>query len=1100
MNRMETRLLTKGRMEEFNRQFQDNVSRGVFRPISSEQASQYKGPVNYISMVEAFKNGPFATTPLRICMNSSMRQPQPSKVSLNDCLLKGPPALADLYTVTLGIREHKVAFTKDISKFYQCVEADEAAQHVKRVLWRFGNKSKEPTIFVTTRVNYGDRPAGCIAIAAVRETADRFGEGKDTAAWFLKNRTYVDDATGGAATAEAARQVSQDMEDILANGGFWFKETVMSRDPLERGGELRKVLGLRWDTQKDEICVDIRLNYGEKMKGAYLEEDAPLSDPESALTRSITRRVLWRVAQSQYDPLGLLSVYMVRWKLLMRKVTLKGKEGGWETPLDREEKEEFRQLLRDLKELREIRFPRCVQPLEGQFKNAMLMVFGDGSREACCTLVYLRWERDDGSARCCLVTGKTQVAPKVKITIPRMELVAAVNSVRLAKKVREALKVSLSGTRYFTNSSAVLGMLRTESGKFLEFVGARMSEVKVNSDVENEWRWLEGNCNPADLGTRSRATPKDMVLGSEYQVGMPWMVKPENTWPCRKSFSPAPVEELRKDMREGACYVASAEGPQELEFPEVKRGGLDRLIRVYGYVMAAVYKWRKKAGAAGPVIINSAHFPSGSVLGYPSLECLRAAELFLLERTQKKIGTSRVRSLNVDTITEEDVIGVKRKLVVIGTRGRNQIQGVYGQKDLPILAKDHKLSELYVQAAHEEGHEGVISTLHRSRKKVWIMNGRSLADLVKARCTECRLKEKKCAEQKMGPLPDHRVQIGAMFQPVAIDLFGPIEYQQHVKKRQVGKAWGVVFVCTTTSAVHVELMDTYSTDSFLLALGRFMCKRGTPTRFQSDRGEQLVAASKQVATWDFREVLQWAGKRGIEWVLVPTGGQHFNGLAERLIGLLKQQMWRVFEGKKYSHEEIRLIIEYAAQSVNSRAIAPNPTPEGEPLSVQDLMLGRAKPGQVEVKFETSRHLVRRFENVQQVKQDFWKRWIEEAFPVRLRQQKWKQEKRDLKVGDIVLRKDETAAGQTYKYARVIKVHVSTDGLVRSVDIEYRLPGEMTFRTTTRPVHKLVTIFPIEEQLAAAEVERERVTRSGQPAPAAPGEPVPPMKRSLRPRK
>jgi hypothetical protein len=315
----------------------------------------------------------------------------------------------------------------------------------------------------------------------------------------------------------------------------------MAGDPLEEGGELRKVLGLRWDTQEDNICLDIKLNYGEKVKGAYLEEEAPLTDPESALPQVITRRVLWRVAQSQYDSLGLLSVYMVKWKLLMRKVTLKGKEGGWEAPLDKEEEEEFRQLLRDLKELREI---RCVQPLEGQFKNPMLLVFGDGSRVACCTLAYLRWERDDGTARCLLVTGKTQVAPKVKITIPRMELVAAVNSVRLARKVREALKIPLSGTRYFTDLSAVLGMLRTESGKFLEFVGARVSEVKVNSDVENEWIWLEGNCNPADPGTRSQATPRDMVFGSEYQVGMSWMMEPESTWPCKKSFSPAPVEEL----------------------------------------------------------------------------------------------------------------------------------------------------------------------------------------------------------------------------------------------------------------------------------------------------------------------------------------------------------------------------------------------------------------------------------------------------------------------------------------------------------------------------------------------------------------------------
>ncbi len=97
---------------------------------------------------------------------------------------------------------------------------------------------------------------------------------------------------------------------------------------------------------------------------------------------------------------------------------------------------------------------------------------------------------------------------------------------------------------------------------------------------------------------------------------------------------------------------------------------------------------------------------------------------------------------------------------------------------------------------------------------------------------------------------------------MAIDLFGPVEYQQHVKKRQVGKGWGVVFVCTTTSALHVEFMDTYSTDSFLMALR--MSVRGTPTRFQSDRGEQLVAAAKQVSTWDFKEVVQWAGRKGIE--------------------------------------------------------------------------------------------------------------------------------------------------------------------------------------------------------------------------------------------
>jgi hypothetical protein len=127
------------------------------------------------------------------------------------------------------------------------------------------------------------------------------------------------------------------------------------------------------------------------------------------------------------------------------------------------------------------------------------------------------------------------------------------------------------------------------------------------------------------------------------------------------------------------------------------------------------------------------------------------------------------------------------------------------------------------------------------------------------------------------------------------------------------------------------------------------------------------------------------------------------------------------------------------------------------------MLGRARPGQAEVKFESGSKLTKRFENVQRTQQEFWKRWIEEVFPEKLRQSKWKREKRDLKVGDIVLRKDETAAGQTYKYAKVIRVHASSDDKVRAADIEYKLPGESVFRTTTRPIHKLVLVIPVEEQ-------------------------------------
>jgi hypothetical protein len=86
--RMEKRLIKQGRVEEFNSQFRDTVERGVFRELSEEELKEWKGPLNYIAMVEAFKNGPHATTPLRICMKSSLKQPPPVKKSLNDCLMK----------------------------------------------------------------------------------------------------------------------------------------------------------------------------------------------------------------------------------------------------------------------------------------------------------------------------------------------------------------------------------------------------------------------------------------------------------------------------------------------------------------------------------------------------------------------------------------------------------------------------------------------------------------------------------------------------------------------------------------------------------------------------------------------------------------------------------------------------------------------------------------------------------------------------------------------------------------------------------------------------------------------------------------------------
>jgi hypothetical protein len=175
-----------------------------------------------------------------------------------------------------------------------------------------------------------------------------------------------------------------------------------------------------------------------------------------------------------------------------------------------------------------------------------------------------------------------------------------------------------------------------------------------------------------------------------------------------------------------------------------------------------------------------------------------------------------------------------------------------------------------------------------------------------------------------------------------------VEYQGTVNKKQAGKGWGVVFVCTTTSAVHIEFIDTCSTDSFLKI---HVLQRDTITA-PGGQGGAAGSGSQASLLVGLQGGDPMGGQKGDQVDPGAHGRAHFNGQAERMIGLIKRQIWRSFEGRKYSQEETVTILKEAAQVVNSRPLRRNPWPEGEPLCPQDLMLGRARPGQPIVNFET----------------------------------------------------------------------------------------------------------------------------------------------------
>ena len=812
MMSQERRLIRNNMLDSFNQQFADTVERGVFRKLDRGEIDAYAGPVNYVSIVEAFKEDPQATTPLRLCVNSSLKF---CGVSLNDILVKGPGSINDIFSVMLGFRRYAVGLVVDISKFYQTVLSCERDQHVRRVVWRFGQQKAEPSVYITTRVNFGDKPAGCVAQAALRETARLYNHLSPLAAERIREDSYVDDLVTGAGSEPEAKQLLDDMSKIVSMGGFSFKEAVFSNDHCHPE-PVKKVLGTCWHIESDCLSIDTKVNYSEKCKGIRKHADIDLMTLSGADV-TLSKRLVWRVTLAQFDLLGLICVFTVRLKLVMRALsTQEGLKLGWDEPIPQDVAANFFRTLQELSDVKRIPFPRSVIPKTRQpDSRPFLVAFADGSQVAICALIYICWPTDSGHV-CRLVTGKTRVAPLRKISVPRLELLGAVLAVRLLAKTQEVLRFNFSHRIFLTDSSAALGMIRGESSAMREFVGTRVTEVKLKSDPVGEWYWVPTADNIADLGTRGEARPCDMGLVSDYQCGPSWMVKPVNDWPIKQGVGALPAEELIV-----AGTVAVARANVALSFINAKKfSSFRKLVRVFMFVCA--WRW--------------SFLSKKKVTSLFTAENRKKVTLTLLHHAQQQSQVrSRISEFSSLRPMLKELTGAFDELTLVVVSGRSpKVMAVgYDTEFLPLLPATSCISRSVMYDAHGLDHCGADRSVQRSRQVCWMTQARKVAKSVCSSCFACKRLNKILQGQIMAPLPAHRVPPAPVFHSVAVDLFGPIKIKDSVRRRVSREVYGVIFVCTRTSAVHLDLTNDYSTDMFLLAFRRFISLRGMPARMQS---------------------------------------------------------------------------------------------------------------------------------------------------------------------------------------------------------------------------------------------------------------------------
>ena len=403
-------------------------------------------------------------------------------VSLNDQLHITPDVLNSLVGVLLRIREQRVGLAADIEAMFHQVQIIED-QPALRFLWPNLELQCPPDVYQMLVIIFGAASSPCMVNYVLRKTALDNPEdvlfSKDTIQSVEKN-FYMDDFLKSGCDKATAVRMFHEMTSLLSRGGFrltkWISSSheVLSQIPPEEKASpsvdvnfdelpIERTLGLKWNTETD--CFHF-------------------SVCSSQTYESTKRGVLSRLS-TVFNPLGVLPPYMLPAKCLIQMLWRKNK--GWDKPLDEEDQRIWEDWLGDLVKLSEFELPRCFCVDTCPEASIQLHAFADASEMGFGAMCYARCSLPDGTIEVSFVMARNHIAPLKQLSIPRLELQAAVLAVRLYNLVKQELTVTVKDTIFWSDSKTVLQYISNESRCFQTFVANRVSEIHDAANL-TQWR------------------------------------------------------------------------------------------------------------------------------------------------------------------------------------------------------------------------------------------------------------------------------------------------------------------------------------------------------------------------------------------------------------------------------------------------------------------------------------------------------------------------------------------------------------------------------------------------------------------------------------
>ncbi|KAG7307103.1 hypothetical protein JYU34_007243 [Plutella xylostella] len=641
------------------------------------------------------------TSRLRVVFDASAKSS--SNKSLNDIQCIGPVVQDDLFSILVRFRQHKYVLSGDITKMYRQISMDESQRHLQLILWRDDDSRPLDTLQLNT-VTYGTASAPYLSTRCLVQLAKECRD--PVISEVIQKDFYVDDLLTGASTEHELAHIHKNVTETLASACFPIRKfrtncpQIFSQETETEALNLNKessVLGITWAPNTDTLKFSININ--------------------TDTTQTTKRNILSNTCKI-FDPLGLLSASTITLKILLQ--TLWQLKLEWDTPVPKNIEKTWKNLISQLNILLTVSVPRftlCTSPVVTE-----LHCFVDASQNAYAACVYLRTVNDCNTVTISLLCSKTRVSPLKTVTIPRLELCAALLGARLVARVSEALRCQINKKIFWSDSTITIGWIRTQPKVLKAFVCNRIHEIHELTDRDS-WRHVPTEHNPADLASRG-VKPSVLVSSSLWWRGPSFLSEAESEWPQTPNIK-IDLPELKVN------HIRNKQMTDNVINFEKYSNAL-KLKRVYAYVFRFIKNCKTKARNTEPLNNHE----------------LNESLMFLVKMSQRESFSSEIEVLTKGNSLKHksrilqlspflDANGVLR----VGGRLENASLN-YEQKHPALLDSKHHYTKMLMAAEHLRlFHAGPQLLLSSFREQFWPLAGRNLARSTVRKCITCtRLK------------------------------------------------------------------------------------------------------------------------------------------------------------------------------------------------------------------------------------------------------------------------------------------------------------------------------------------------------------------------